>query len=274
MLHHAAHPVNQAAMAKILVIEDERQTRSIFMKCLTFEGFHAIEAESGAIGIKLAQMHMPDLIICDIMMPDLDGYSVLTTIRNHPATAAIPFIFLTAKVTMADLRQGMELGADDYLTKPCSVPQLLAAIATRLERRAQLAACFSPPDSKPVNNLDHKLETAPIFPDCSRLSSVFTFIETNYRLPISLSDVAKAAGYSPAYLTNLAQELTGYSIKRWITERRMSQARMLLCETEQPVGQIATSVGYPDVAYFTRQFRQLHGDPPQSWRNSVRLRSA
>jgi YesN/AraC family two-component response regulator len=283
MLHHAGHAVNQVAMTKILVIEDEGQTRSIFMKCLTFEGFHAIEAESGAIGIKLAQLHVPDLIICDIMMPDLDGYSVLSAIRHHPATAALPFIFLTAKVTMSDLRQGMELGADDYLTKPCSIQQLLAAIATRLERHAQLEACFSAafpdnkpdsqPDSQPNSQTDSKLETT-IFPDCSRLSPVFAFIEANYQQSISLSDVAGAAGYSPAYLTNLAQELTGYSIKRWITERRMSQARMLLCETDQPVRQIAESVGYPDVAYFTRQFRQLHGDPPQSWRNSVRLRSA
>jgi YesN/AraC family two-component response regulator len=266
-------------MTKILVIEDEGQTRSIFMKCLTFEGFNAIEADSGAIGIKLAQLYAPDLIICDIMMPDLDGYSVLSTIRHHSATAAIPFIFLTAKATMADLRQGMELGADDYLTKPCSVQQLLAAIATRLQRHAQLSACFSasPPEGESGDESGGEtvgeLEPA-IFPDCSRLSSVFAFIEANYQHSISLSDVAKAAGYSPAYLTNMAQELTGYSIKRWITERRMSQARLLLCETNQPVRQIAESVGYPDVAYFTRQFRQLHGDPPQSWRNSVRLRLA
>jgi YesN/AraC family two-component response regulator len=271
MLHHAGSAVHQATMTKILVIEDEGQTRSIFMKCLTFEGFYAIEAESGTIGIKLAQMHSPDLIICDIMMPDFDGYSVLSTIRHHPTTAAIPFIFLTAKASMSDLRQGMELGADDYLTKPCTVQQLLAAIATRLERHAQLEACFStsPSDSKS----ERQPETA-IFPDCSRLSPVFSFIESNYPQPISLSDVARAAGYSPAYLTSLAQELTGYSVKRWITERRMSEARMLLCETDQPVRQIAESVGYPDVAYFTRQFRQLHGDPPQSWRNSVRLRLA
>ncbi|MDX2273796.1 MAG: response regulator [Cyanobacteriota bacterium] len=254
-------------MTKILVIEDEKQTRHIFIRCLTFEGFCAIEAESGTIGIKLAQIHSPDLIICDIMMPDLDGYDVLSTIRCHPATTAIPFIFLTAKATMADLRQGMEMGADDYLTKPCSVDQFLAAITTRLERQAQLQSCFREP------LLHSKAETR-FFPECSRLSQVFAFIEANYQQPISLGDVAKRVGYSPAYLTNLAQELTGYSIKRWIIERRMSQARMLLCETDRSVRQIALEVGYADVAYFTRQFRHLHGDPPQSWRNSVRLRLA
>ncbi len=251
-------------MTKVLVIEDEAQTRSIFMRCLAFEGFCAIEAENGVIAVKLARTHLPDLIICDIMMPDMDGYGVLSVMRRHRSTAAIPFIFLTAKVTMPDLRQGMEMGADDYLTKPCSVEQFLAAITTRLERQAQLRDSIPPSGSK---------SEAGIFPHCPRLSQVFAFIEANYHQSISLSDVAKAAGYSPAYLTNLAQELTGYSIKRWITERRMSQARQLLRETEQPVRQIAEGIGYPDVGYFTRQFRQLHGDPPQSWRNSLRLRS-
>ncbi|MGI0484101.1 response regulator [Pantanalinema rosaneae CENA516] len=254
-------------MTKVLVIDDEAQTRNMFMRCLAFEGFCAIAAENGAIGVKLAQMHLPDLIVCDIMMPDMDGYSVLSAIRHQRSTAAIPLIFLTAKVTMTDLRQGMEMGADDYLTKPCSVEQFLAAIATRLERQAQLQQHFSTPsvDSSPDPEF---------FPDCPRLAAVFTFIEANYHQPISLNDVAKAVGYSPAYLTNLAQELTGYSIKRWITERRMAQARQLLRETDQPVRQIAEVIGYPDVGYFTRQFRQLHGDPPQSWRNSLRLRSA
>lgn len=254
-------------MTKVLVIEDEAQTRSIFMRCLAFEGFCAIKAENGAIGVKLAQMHLPDVIICDIMMPDMDGYAVLSAVRRHRSTTAIPFIFLTAKVRMPDLRQGMEMGADDYLTKPCSVEQFLAAITTRLERQARLRDCFTAPPS------GHKPEVG-IFPHCSRLSQVFAFIEANYHQPISLNDVAKSARYSPAYLTNLAQELTGYSIKRWITERRMSQARQLLRETDQPVRQIAEVIGYPDVGYFTRQFRQLHGDPPHSWRNSLRLRLA
>ncbi len=259
-------------MTKVLVIEDEMQTRNIFMKCLAFEGFCPIAAESGAIGMKLAQLHLPDLIICDIMMPDRDGYDVLSAIRSHQSTAAIPFIFLTAKATMSDLRQGMEMGADDYLTKPCSVEQLLTAIATRLERQAQLQASFSRTSCSQTSSTD-KPELG-IFPDCPRLSQVFVFIEANYHQPMSLSDVANAVGYSPAYLTNLAQELTGYPIKRWVTERRMFQARQLLRETDQSVRQIAEDIGYPDVGYFTRKFRQLHGEPPQSWRNAVRLCSA
>jgi YesN/AraC family two-component response regulator len=274
-------------MTKVLVIEDEAQTRSIFMRCLAFEGFCAIEAENGAIGVKLAQTHSPDLIVCDIMMPDMDGYSVLSTLRQLPLTAAIPFIFLTAKVTMPDLRQGMVLGADDYLTKPCSIDQFLAAITTRLKRQNLLQEHFSalPLVSPEAHTASPSRETGNagetrntrepgIFPHCPRLSQVFNFIEANYHQPIRLSDVAQAVGYSPAYLTNLVQELTGYSIKRWITERRLFQARQLLRDTDQPIKHIAEAIGYADVGYFTRQFRQLHGDPPQVWRNSTRLRSA
>ncbi|MCL6432879.1 MAG: response regulator [Leptolyngbyaceae cyanobacterium HOT.MB2.61] len=262
-------------MKTILVIEDEAQTRDIFVRSLTFEGFHAIAAESGAVGLKLAQTHLPDLIVCDIMMPDLDGYEVLSILRQRQSTAAIPFIFLTAKVTMADLRQGMELGADDYLTKPCTVEQFLAAIATRLERQQVLKQCYTRELQEPISlhsEASKARETLPtpttLFPDCPKLEAVFCFIETHYPQSISLRDVAQAVGYSPAYLTNLVQNLTGRTVKQWITERRMAQARMLLIHSAQSVTQVAEAVGYSDVCYFIRQFRQLHGASPQVWRNS------
>lgn len=259
-------------MKTILVIEDEAQTRDIFVRSLVFEGFHALSAESGSIGVKLAQIHLPDLILCDIMMPDRDGYEVLSALRQKKATAAIPFIFLTAKVTMTDLRRGMELGADDYLTKPCTVEQFLAAIATRLERQQTLKHWYTS-DSSKVSGAEppephSSLDPAEIFPACPKLEPVFHFIETHYPQPISLRDVAQAVGYSPAYLTNLVQNLTGRTVKQWITERRMVQARELLLKSAQSIGQIAETVGYADASYFIRQFRQFHGVSPQVWRNT------
>ncbi|WP_088889452.1 response regulator transcription factor [Leptolyngbya ohadii] len=250
-------------MRKILVIEDEVETRELFLRCLTFEGFWAIGAAGGAIGVKLAQMHTPDLIVCDIMMPDLDGYSVLSQLRQQSATAGIPFIFLTAKVTMADLRCGMELGADDYLTKPCTIEQFLTAITVRLQRQDELKTSYD----KATPALQEDQST--VFPNCPRLREVFEFIEMHYHLPISLADVAQAAGYSPPYLTTLAQEQTGRTIKQWITERRMVQARQLLTNTSQSIGQITKAVGYQDASYFIRQFRQIHGISPQAWRQST-----
>lgn len=123
---------------KILVIEDEFLLRQDMMAMLKFEGFEVIGAENGIIGIEQARIHLPDLIICDIMMPGADGYDVLTTLRSEAQTAAIPFIFLTARTHHDDRRQGMGSGADDYLTKPFAVPELLATIRTRLDRAETL----------------------------------------------------------------------------------------------------------------------------------------
>jgi len=122
-------------MKKILVIEDEFQIRDNIREVLELQGFSPLLAENGRIGLKMAQTLHPDLILCDIMMPEMDGYRVLQELRQQSQTAMIPFIFLTAKSDRMEQRQGMELGADDYLTKPFSTGELIRAIATRLERQ-------------------------------------------------------------------------------------------------------------------------------------------
>lgn len=125
-------------MKKILVIEDTSAIREETLMALKFEGFDAIGAENGTAGIQVAQQCLPDLIICDVMMPELDGYGVLQALRQNSATAATPFIFLTAKADKADLRHGMALGADDYLTKPFQISELIVAINSRLEKKIAL----------------------------------------------------------------------------------------------------------------------------------------
>lgn len=121
-------------MTKILVIEDAREVRLNLQEILESKDFEVIDAENGEQGIKRAQEELPDLIICDIMLPGLDGYDVLGELRKEPITSTIPFIFLTAKVDRDDQRLGMELGVDDYITKPCTPTELLSAIATRMKK--------------------------------------------------------------------------------------------------------------------------------------------
>ncbi len=123
-------------MPKILVIEDEQPVRINIVAMLKAEGFQAIPAEDGQVGVQLAQEHLPDLIICDITMPRLDGFGVLEVLQQTPATSTIPFIFLSAKSERSDFRRGMNLGADDYLTKPFTCTELLEAICTRLTKHA------------------------------------------------------------------------------------------------------------------------------------------
>src|SRR5215469_10804555 len=105
-------------MKKILVIEDEPEMRRNLVTILRLEKYQPLGAENGRIGLELARKENPDVILCDVMMPELDGYEVLAALRANPATVAVPFIFLTAKGEKPDVRVGMNLGADDYLTKP------------------------------------------------------------------------------------------------------------------------------------------------------------
>lgn len=254
-------------MTKILVIENATATRNLFLKCLQDEGFDTISAENGRIGVQRIQEELPDLILCDIVMPELDGYSVLNTLRQDIATAAIPFIFVTAEQTRADIRKGMELGADDYLTKPCTIKELLTAITTRLEKQIALKQWYATESQQvlaPLPVADAKLGAShSIFPSCPQLRKVFHFIETNYNQPITLKDVAQAVGYSPAYLTNLVRQQTGQTVHRWIIKRRILEARFLLLETDLIVEQIAAKVGYNQVVSFFRHFRQIHGQLPK-----------
>jgi EAL domain-containing protein (putative c-di-GMP-specific phosphodiesterase class I)/DNA-binding NarL/FixJ family response regulator len=130
-------------MTKILVIEDETVVRENLLELLSAEDFETIGASNGTRGIDLALSEFPDLILCDMMMPEVDGYGVLTRLRKEPITATTPFIFLTAKASKSDFRQGMNLGADDYLTKPFTRSELLSAVLTRLSKQATMTKHFA-----------------------------------------------------------------------------------------------------------------------------------
>jgi CRP-like cAMP-binding protein/CheY-like chemotaxis protein len=121
-------------MKKILIIEDNNDMRENTAEILELANYKVFTAKNGKEGVELAQKVKPDLIICDIMMPVLDGYGVLHLLSKNNDTAAIPFIFLTAKAERTDLRKGMEMGADDYLTKPFDDIELLSAIESRLKK--------------------------------------------------------------------------------------------------------------------------------------------
>jgi DNA-binding NarL/FixJ family response regulator len=133
-------------MKTILIIEDEPQTRDNLQLILEMEGFRALTAEDGRAGLELARRERPALILCDVSMPELDGFGVLRELRNNADMAPIPFIFLTARGERRDVRDGMNLGADDYLTKPLDTEDLLAAIQMRLARQQAVQAHGAAPD--------------------------------------------------------------------------------------------------------------------------------
>lgn len=133
-------------MKKLLIIEDNPEIRENTAEILELAGYEVLTAENGRVGAESAVANLPDLIICDIMMPELDGYEVLSILSKNPKTASIPFIFLTAKAEKTDFRKGMNMGADDYLTKPFEELDLLNTIERRLQKLARIQA-HAPNDS-------------------------------------------------------------------------------------------------------------------------------
>ncbi len=141
-------------MTKILLVEDNSEMRENIAEILELSNYEVYTAENGKMGVELAKNHLPDLIICDIMMPELDGYGVLRILSKLPETSAIPFIFLTAKAERADFRKGMKLGADDYLTKPFEEVELMDAIEMRLNKSKALKTVV---EKEPESNKLDKL---------------------------------------------------------------------------------------------------------------------
>lgn len=133
-------------MKKILVIEDNLEVRENICEILELDSYQVISAQNGKIGVEQALNENPDLILCDVMMPELDGYGVLKILNKNPKVNHIPFIFLTAKAEKDDMRKGMVLGAEDYITKPFDDAELLEAIEMRLKKAERIKSSFDHSD--------------------------------------------------------------------------------------------------------------------------------
>lgn len=146
-------------MKTILVIDDNTDIRENTAEILALAGYQTFTAENGKRGVEIAAQEKPDLIVCDIMMPELDGYGVLHLLKNRPETENIPFIFLTAKTERTDFRKGMEMGADDYITKPFDDIELLKAIEIRLKKIGIIQAQYAQGEQG-ANELLKELKTS------------------------------------------------------------------------------------------------------------------
>ena len=135
-------------MKKVLLIEDDAVLRDNTAELLELCNYEVITASNGKIGIDKVNQYLPDIIICDIMMPELDGYGVLEALSKKEVTKFIPFIFLSAKTERQDVRKGMNLGADDYITKPFTEDELISAIESRLAK----VAIINDQKTSPKNN--------------------------------------------------------------------------------------------------------------------------
>ncbi|MFN6462354.1 MAG: response regulator [Nostoc sp. DedVER02] len=235
----------QSTIKKILVVEDEPQVRENIVSILGFEGFYRTAAENGLIGLQRAKEEMPDLIICDVMMPELNGYEFIESLRQDPQMASIPVIFLTAKADRIDFRQGMELGADDYLTKPFTPSELRRAIEVQFKKQTIIAQKNQVKFQQLCNtitvSLPHELHTPlqsiialpqllmeewDFTPDTEKLEMIETVYTSGKRLygltqnfllyaklEVTISDAEKVAGireYAPHTFLKVMVEETAY----------------------------------------------------------------
>ena len=152
---------------KILVIEDNAEMRENICDILSMSGYLLFDAENGKEGVEIALTEIPNLILCDIMMPQLDGYSVLNRLSREETTSSIPFIFLTAKADRSDMRKAMDLGADDYITKPFDDLDLISAVRSRLDKAIRVRTTAS---KAPLHGMEHLLNEVKDLSDITKMS--------------------------------------------------------------------------------------------------------
>ncbi|MGE5314051.1 MAG: LytR/AlgR family response regulator transcription factor [Acidobacteriota bacterium] len=165
-------------MKTIMIMEDDPAVRENMQFLLEESGYDVVTAADGREGISLVGRRLPDMIVCDIMMPQMDGYQVLEHVRSSPETARIPFVFLTAKSELMDMRRGMQLGADDFILKPYKAEEVLLAIQTQLKKKAGAgmapAPAAAPGASKPAPRPvpEHELFLAGSTPELFRIADI------------------------------------------------------------------------------------------------------
>jgi len=219
----------------ILVIEDDPFIRESIQDVLALEGYQIQTAPNGTLGIHLALESLPDLILCDVAMPEMDGYAVLSALQQHPATATTPFIFLTARTTRADLRYGMNLGADDYLVKPCSAIELIEAITTRFERQSAIRRRSETQLKSLRDNISHLLPHELYTP----LNGILGFSEVLFRESetierAEIKEFAESIHTSALRLHRLMQNFLLYSRLELLTHNPDQQQLLQSQVTQDP----------------------------------------
>lgn len=243
---------------RILVVEDDPDFRANMVEWLEDSGYVVREAPDGKAAMELASEETFEVVVTDLKMPEADGLELLEWFKvMYPSTAVI---FLSGQATVQDAIKALrEWGGFDFLEKPIEMTVLTGVIERALNRSKDLQP--EPPAPEPA--------AASYSPFAQR---ALLAIEERFREPIGLSELSRYLGYSAAYLTDTLRRETGKTVLQWIIHHRLEEAKRLLSETDWTGQRVAEAVGYGDYSHFLRQFRQVHGVPPKTWREAIRTR--
>ncbi|PTB95218.1 hypothetical protein C9994_11475 [Marivirga lumbricoides] len=251
--------VFERTRATILIVEDNTDLRK-FIAHRFDKTYEVIEAPNGSVGIDLAFKHWPDLVISDVMMPEIGGLELCATLKNNLATSHIPIILLTAKSEVENQIEGLQTGADEYLAKPFNFELLEARVINLIESRKELRKKF-------LEVSDFRINDATTNPkDEKFLKHAIKIVEENMEESLfGVKQFVDTMGISRSLLHKKLKKLTDQSAAEFINHLRMKRAKQLLKEGELNVSEVAYAVGYNDPKYFTRLFNKYFGKSPKDF---------
>ncbi len=253
--------VSSNHQAIVLIVEDNKDMRDYISKTLS-DQYQIIEAKNGKDGVTKALEMIPDLIISDIMMPEMDGYKVCETIKTRELTSHIPVILLTAKADRESKLAGLETGADDYLSKPFDADELKLIVRNRIEARNKMKERFSreitlEPREISITSFDEKF-----------IKKVLEIIEAHMDdESFSIEELSREVGYSNMHLYRKIKALAGQTPSQFLRTIRLKRAAALLSKESDNVTQIAYSVGFSSLSYFNKCFKEQFGVTPGKFAN-------
>jgi DNA-binding response OmpR family regulator len=255
---------SQMEKKKILVVEDNDELRDFIKICLQSD-YDVIEAENGRIGWEIATNELPELIVTDVMMPEMDGNVFCRNLKNDHRTSHIPVIMLTAKVAEEQQVEGLESGADLYLTKPFSVMVLQTYIGNLLKSKELLRQLYSQKIYlEPLN-----VEVGTV--DKQFMEKLMSVVDQHLgNAEFNIQQLSKEIGMSKAVLYKKFDALVHIPIGEFIKSLRLKKAAILLANDKLNITQVAWEVGFSDSKYFSKEFKKFHGKTPSEYIHSAR----
>ncbi|PIB37293.1 hypothetical protein BFP72_18695 [Reichenbachiella sp. 5M10] len=258
-------PLLEEKKLTLLLVEDNELMLEYVKNCLPIHNYNILEASNGQQGIQLANKHLPDLIVSDLMMPVVDGITLTDTLKNQMSTSHIPILLLTAKAALSDKVEGLKSGADDYLTKPFEKEELLARIETLIQNRKKLQTFYQTPPNEIGVQKEPTLQSM----DQRFLTLLQQHIGDNIsNEDYALESLCESIKMSRSTLYRKLKALTGLTPQLYIKRYRLQQAKELLKTTNLNVSEICFKVGFSSTSYFSTAFKQTYKQTPSQYQQN------
>ena len=261
---------NAEELATVLLVDDNADMRA-YLRTLLLDRYYVIEAADGQSGLKLAVESVPDIVVSDVMMPVMDGLAFCTRLKQHEATSHIPVLLLTARSSEQQCIEGLQTGADIYMTKPFSADLLLANIASLLANRQKLRQLFNTQNLNTTPSQHLTTQNSPS-PDRRFLDTFLKAMEKHMsNTNLKIEDLGDEVGLSRVQLYRKVKALTGMTPVEILRETRLKRAMQLLKTTDKTVSEIANEVGFATPGYFSSCFKKQYDKYPTDVREEMKV---